>query len=239
MTRLRNKLLDGATYVAVICTIIMTGVTLNRQFGPGSQRPTGRSSQPPVRVDNWDALVRDGRRFGPDTAGIKMVVFADFECPGCAGFATVTYPDFEARYRGQVSLVYRHWPLTKHKLAYAAARAAECAGAQGRFKELHDTLYAQQQRIGMKSFRQFATEAGVKDLRSFDACTNSDAPVHEIDRDIAAARSIGGTGTPTVLVNGWLFREGIDSRGLDSLASALGFQPKPAAPVPDPAPSKR
>lgn len=86
---------------------------------------------------------------------------------------------------------------------------------------MYDTLYSQQRALGLKTFRDLAGEAGVADLAAFDTCYVDRQPAGAVDRDIAVAGYLGGTGTPTIVVNGWLFRDGIDARALDSIARTL------------------
>jgi protein-disulfide isomerase len=105
-----------------------------------------------------------------------------------------------------VALLYRHWPLPNHRFAYPAARASECAAEQGRFEAFYTVLFAQQDSIPNKSFTQFAREAGVPDLDAFERCAASTDPVPAIERDVADVRRIGGTGTPTIIIDGMLMR---------------------------------
>lgn len=217
VSRTKELLLNAATAVVALCTVAMTGITLWRQFTPSQGRDPFRD-QPPVLVEGWASLTGTGHRSGPQDAAITVLVFSDFECPACAVFATRTYPAFRERHGGRTALVYRHWPLSGHRLAYPAARASECAAAQGRFQEFHDLLFARQAELGARTFREFALDAGVPDAGAFDACFGADGKVAAVERDVEAARSVGGMGTPTVLVNGWLLRGAVSVERLDSLA---------------------
>jgi protein-disulfide isomerase len=222
----RDALLNGATVLVALCTFVITGLTVYRQVSPQQARDS-RASLPPSRVEDWESLVSTGHRIGPEKAAITVLVFADFECPACAAFATNVYPEFRDRYPGQTALVYRHWPLRQHRFAYPAARASECAAEQGHFAPFHDLVYVQQGELGLKSFHDFAVEASVPDISAFDACYARRETVPSIERDIRTVRQIGGTGTPTVIVNGWLFRDGVRLQRLDSIARhALGTMGK-------------
>ena len=123
------------------------------------------------------------------------------------------------RYPDQVAIVFRNWPLPYHQHAYAAARAAECAGRQGRFAELHDNLYLWQDSLGAISYDTLAQRSGVPDLKAFATCAGDSSVVPAIEADILAAQEIGGHGTPTVAINGQLLRAVPDSLGLDRLVS--------------------
>jgi protein-disulfide isomerase len=169
-------------------------------------------------LEDWQDLAGVGHRIGPEDAELTLVVFSDFECPACANFVTETYPEIQERYPGRTALVYRHWPLRQHRLAYPAARASECAAAQGRFVQFHDLLFSRPNELGITPFREFAADAGVSDLSAFDACFAKTEPVPSIEKDMEEAKRVGGTGTPTVIVNGWLFPRGLKPQLLDSIA---------------------
>src|SRR3954451_17000425 len=80
---------------------------------------------------------------GPDHAPVTIVEYGDFECPTCKQAAPAVKLLLE-RFGGHVRAVFRHFPLDAHPHALAAAQAAECAGGQGRFWEMHDLLFAKQ-----------------------------------------------------------------------------------------------
>ncbi len=116
-----------------------------------------------------------------------------------------TLPSIRNAYANRVALVYRHWPLLYHKFAYPAARAAECAGDQGRFEAYHDALFLHSDSLGLKTFESFARDAGVPEIGRFNECNGKDGQVPSIERDIEAAARIGAEGTPTIVVNGKVF----------------------------------
>ena len=109
-----------------------------------------------------------------------------------------------AKYPDDVRFVYRHWPLTIHERAYPAARAAECAGEQGRFWQFHTLLYEDRIWIsrGDDEFVRMAEDVELPDLEHFRHCIQDHEPVRRIEADIVAVQELGGRGTPTVMVNG-------------------------------------
>ena len=243
MKRVRDVVPGLTMVVMVLCTITITIVILRREIlAPRASSPP----TPAVRVNDWPELVSRGHRIGPEDAAVTLVTFSDFECPTCAYLATQEFPRLREKYPGSVALVYRHWPLTRHRFAYPAARkypgsvalvyrhwpltrhrfaypaarAAECAAQQGRFEAFHDVVYAQQDFIGVKTFAEMASEADVPDLHLFETCASNTEPVPSIEADIAKAIELGGTGTPTLVVNGLLVRGRIRSALLDSIAEA-------------------
>lgn len=217
MKRVRDVVSELTIIVMVLCTITITIVIVRREIRAPSASPP---QTPPVRVDDWPEMANAGHRIGPEDAAVTLVTFSDFECPTCAFLATEEFPRLREKYPGRVALVYRHWPLSRHRFAYPAARAAECAAQQGRFEDFHDVVYAQQDSIGVKTFAEMASEAGVPDLGRFETCAGDTEPVPSIEADIAKAVELGGIGTPTLVVNGLLLRGRIRSAVLDSIAEA-------------------
>lgn len=137
---------------------------------------------------------------GPPNARATIVVFADFQCPYCA-VLTVQLRKLRLSNPDNIAIVYRHFPIADHPSALAAATAAECAAAQGRFAEFHDTLFSRQHSIGTTSWSRFASISGVPDSSAFSACMSTPDTMPAILRDISAGRSLGAQGTPTFLVN--------------------------------------
>jgi protein-disulfide isomerase len=84
-----------------------------------------------------------------------------------------------------------------------AARAAECAERVGRFSEWIDAVYRKQDSLGVKSWGSYAHDAGIADSSMIAACARDTVPVPNILAGLAYGDSVGVTGTPTILVNGW------------------------------------
>lgn len=211
---------DTPTIALVVCAVLMVAMVARREFFAPRVAAGRAPAGPPIAVPSWEAITDSGHRMGPPNAVVKILVFADFECPACRGFATSTLAEVRRAYPNDVAVYFRHWPLSYHKFALPAARAAECAAKQGRFEAIHDVLYAKQDSLGLKSFQSFALEAAVPDAPAFEAC-NSDVTIPtRVTGDATTARQVGGTGTPTVIVNGWLQRVPPDRAFLDSVVVA-------------------
>jgi protein-disulfide isomerase len=181
---------------AVLCAVVSTGLLVRREFF--MDRPA--ASQGPVRLQNSQKYAV-GHHFGAPDAAVKIVEFSDFQCSFCKRFVDSTWSIVRKRFPNDVALIYRHWPLTTHKHAYAAARASECAAQQEKFAAFHDVLFQKQDSIGTKPYPEFAVEAGVPDTAAFNACNARTEKVPAIERDIAAARELQARGTPAILVN--------------------------------------
>jgi predicted DsbA family dithiol-disulfide isomerase len=138
---------------------------------------------------------------GRATARVTIVEFSDFECPFC-GRLVPSLQALEKTHPDSVRLVYRQFPLTNiHPRAQKAAEASLCANDQGRFWEMHDSLFASQEDLTVESLKRRARELQL-DVDVFNACLDSGKHVETIRKDKEEAARLGVTGTPTLFVNG-------------------------------------
>jgi protein-disulfide isomerase len=136
------------------------------------------------------------RPFGAAPSGARettVIVYADFECPHCAVV--------ELRCRPlPLTIVFRHFPVrSSHPRAWAAAAAAEAAGAQGHFWEMHDLLFADQGRLEDPHLWQRAERLGL-DLERFDADRHAEETRARVERDFRAGIRAGVVTTPTLFI---------------------------------------
>ncbi len=207
--------LDGITVLAAVAAVTFAAVRL---FGtpPAGSGPVALGVE--REIEDWDQYVENGRRIGPTSATVTILEFGDYECPVCRSVA----PWLDAIQRAHtddVALVYRHFPLSYHRAAYPAARAAECAGEQGRFAEYHRLLYSSSAWLlePMPGFLELAARVDVPDTVTFEACVRDSSPVGSIEGDLAAGRALGVPGTPAIAINGRLLAGGQDSTQLSRL----------------------
>ncbi|MEX0933291.1 MAG: thioredoxin domain-containing protein [Candidatus Paceibacterota bacterium] len=142
---------------------------------------------------------------GNPEAEVTLVEYSDFQCPGCAGAAPVIESLLED-YGDEMRFVYRHFPLGFHGNAVPSGRAAEAAGQQGKFFEMHDLLFANQTewaevRNPDALFRGYAEELGL-DLRAYDVAYESEETKVRVEAGLESGREFGVTGTPSFYVNG-------------------------------------
>jgi protein-disulfide isomerase len=142
----------------------------------------------------------DAPALGPDAAPVTIVQFADYQCPYCHR-AQVTIDELMTRYQGQVRLVHRDFPLDGHGRAVAAARAARCAGEQGRFWEYHRNLMTVRGDLSDGDLTARAA-AFQLDPGTFATCLASDRHDAAIRASLAEGSRMGVTGTPTYFING-------------------------------------
>jgi len=150
-----------------------------------------QASKIPVRAD--EALK------GPASAPVTVVLFSDFQCPFC-GKVEPTLKQLEEAYPGKLRFAWRHQPLPFHPNAMPAAKASEAARAQGKFWEMHDKLFANQQALSEATYTQYAKELKL-DLSRFQRDQSAEGTTKRITEDQQLASSVGADGTPTLFVN--------------------------------------
>lgn len=149
-----------------------------------------------------------GQTKGPENAKVTVVEFADFQCPACKTY----YPVVKETLGGlgdRVRFVYKHFPLASiHANAIPAAKAAEAAGAQGKFFEMHDLLYDKQlewselpQDAAKEKFISYAEALSV-DLEKFKKDYDRDDLEEKIKKNQEEGINNGVNATPTFFVNG-------------------------------------
>ena len=153
-----------------------------------------------VQIDLEDDAVK-----GDANAPVTIVEFSDYECPFCGRHFRDTLPSIISNYidTGKVKLVFKDFPLNFHPNAQKAGEAAECAGEQGKYWEMHDKLFENQQALGVTNSKQYAKDIGLNS-GDFDECLDSGEMADEIRDDLSAGQGYGVTGTPANFINGIL-----------------------------------
>ena len=142
---------------------------------------------------------------GSEAAPVTMEEFADFQCSPCRQMHS-QIRKIAADYGDRLRIVFRNFPLEMHPNALAAAKAAESAGRQGRFWEMHDMLFEKQSEwedrdAPTEKFKEYAAVLRL-DLQKFNADMASDEITQRITADQKRGESAGVDGTPTLFVNG-------------------------------------
>ncbi len=178
------------------------------------------------------ALIGDSPTLGNPARKVLLFELSDFQCPYC-GRAADTLRKFVEKHRDEVTLIYKHLPLTEmHPEAERAARAAWAAGRQGKFWEYHDALFAQQQNLSEKTYGAIATALRL-DLKKFNADRRSDAAEISLRRDLALASKLKISGTPAFLMQHEPFAGALPLEALEEILQRVKSQPNvPAATEP-------
>jgi protein-disulfide isomerase len=138
---------------------------------------------------------------GASHAPVTIVEYGDFECPNCKQAAPAVKLLLE-RFAGRVHVVFRHFPLEEvHPHALAAALAAECAAGQGKFWEMHDLLFANQDHLKVHHLQSYAGRLEL-DMARYKAEMDDEVYLQRIREHMDGARRSGVRGTPAFFVNG-------------------------------------
>ena len=155
---------------------------------------------------------------GAANAPVTLVEYGDYECPYC-GMAYPIVKRVQARLGNQLRFVFRNFPLAEmHPHATAAAELAESAAPQGKFWEMHDTLYEHQRALAPADLERYARKVGL-DLDALEAVLRSGTPHQRVKADFMSGVRSGVNGTPTFFIDGRRF-DG-DWRDEESLLAAL------------------
>ncbi len=171
------------------------------------------ATQNAVPIANAESLVReDSYNEGAETSKVTIVEFGDFQCPAC-GAAHPIVKQLLREYEGKITFVFRNFPLEMHKNANVAAQAAEAAGAQGKFYEMHDQIYNNQkdwEESGkpMEQFTAYAEEIGL-DVEKFTQDVESKKFEAKVKKDVDDGYAVGVNATPTFFINGVKQESGI------------------------------
>jgi thiol-disulfide isomerase/thioredoxin len=142
---------------------------------------------------------------GNKEAKVILVEYSDFQCPFCANYAPITKKVAE-EFNDKIALIYRHFPLIQHNNAHLAARASEAAAKQGKFWEMHDLIFENQNqwsdaKNALDKFIQYAKDLNL-DIEAFKTDINSKEVRDKVDSDYKSGLSFGVNGTPTFFLNG-------------------------------------
>jgi len=159
-------------------------------------------------VDPNLAREAEGYLQGDSTAPVQILEFADFECPACAQFATITEPDVRTRLiqTGRASLRFFDFPLDQHRNTVGASNAAACAAEQGKFWDMHDKLFAGQTDWNTQAtsnpkrvFARYAQEIGLNTAQ-WEQCFDSQKHMRRIQANKAEGERRQIRQTPTFVI---------------------------------------
>ena len=177
-----------------------------------------------------------GYVLGSASAPVEVTVYADYQCPACAGFDAVQFPTVKERLidAGRVRWRYRDFPLSNiHPQARLAAHAAACADEQGKYWEMHRFIYEAQNDWAFKSdavgeLRKLAKPLGI-DMPKYDACMESAKYAGRIQASFDEGMKVKVPSTPTFVIGGRMTSGGIPYDALKKIVDSIA--PLPAAPT--------
>ncbi|MBP9814190.1 thioredoxin domain-containing protein [Candidatus Woesebacteria bacterium] len=158
-------------------------------------RPT-----PKVVIPKETLIPNNAHTIGSSSASAYLVEFSDFECPACGTFEP-TVKSLTTKYADRLLFSYRHFPLPQHIEGQPAAMAAEAAGQQGKFWEMHTLLFKNQKSLSSTIYTELAKELNL-DLKAFEKDRKDSSLSAIISADTDSGTSIGVNATPTFFLNG-------------------------------------
>lgn len=167
-------------------------------------------------------IEKDDHLRGSRDAQVTLIEYGDFQCPYCAR-AHAALAELMQQHGERVALVYRHLPLNDlHPFAEPAAEAAEAAGAQGKFWEMHDALFENQDMLDEDALPALASSLGL-DAQRFASELKDGKHADRVEQQAEEARALGARGTPTFFINGERYHGDSDHASLAAaLKKALG-----------------
>lgn len=191
-------------YIAVLTVRAYKSIQLGEIPLESLERRVTRSATirtPADLKENLAYATQGDPTFGDPDAPLKIVEFADFECPWSRDESLVVR-ELQARFPDKIYFVYRDFPLDDiHPHAFRAAEAANCAGEQGKFWEMHDKLFQNADRLTELDLKLYALESGLN-ISTFNECFDGRKYKDEIEQDRADGIAAGVEGTPTFFING-------------------------------------
>lgn len=174
----------------------------------GAGEPAASVSVPPqgIGVDLSRRIPDDPLAKGAVDAPVVLIEYADFRCPFCGVFARESKPKLQPYIdAGTLRVEWRDFPLFGEE-SDLASMAGRAAGEQGRFWEFYEVTFANAPerghlKVSKKKLIGFAEEAGVEDLKKFEADLSDTKLAEAVQRDVEEGQQLGITGTPTFLVN--------------------------------------
>ena len=161
---------------------------------------------PPDTALLTDVVSERDWSLGSKTAGVVLIEYGDYQCPACAAYHNFT-KQLVAEFGENITFVYRHFPLRRiHPNTDISAQAAEAAGKQGKFWEMHDLLFKNQNAWAKslsaeRIFVEYAATLGLN-TEQFKNDLDSDEIKDKINQDLASAEKANLPGTPSFFLNG-------------------------------------
>jgi protein-disulfide isomerase len=177
-------------------------------------KPKGGAVDAIQTADTTNAGPSQGYLMGKVDAPVKILEFADFECPACGNFSVVTEPDVRSRIinTGLANITYYDFPLSMHRNTVPASNAAACADEQGKFWPMHDRLFMAQDEWNGEAtdspkpfFKRYAQEVGL-DVAKWETCYDARKYQKRISANLADGLRRGVPSTPTFVIGNKLYR---------------------------------
>jgi protein-disulfide isomerase len=163
-------------------------------------KPTGPQPGRPDPAATYKVPLDGAFTKGSDGAKVTIVEWSDFQCPFC-GRVNPTIAELQKAYGDDLRVAFKHNPLPMHNRAMPAAQAAEAAGKQGKFWEMHDLMFANARDLTDENFAKWAKELSI-DVEAFKKDMNSEDIKKKVLQQQQQGATLGARGTPAFFING-------------------------------------
>lgn len=189
---------------ALLIYIFVSNTGLNTKNGNLNNKNSLSGVSPEI-IELNQRIAGDSPSKGDEDAPVTIIEFSDFQCPYCAKFYREAYKQILTDYveTGKARIVFKNFPLPFHENAEKAAEAAECANEQGKFWEMHNKLFENQNSLDVQSLKKYAEDISL-DTTKFNSCLDSGKFAEQIANDLKVGQENGIQGTPGFLINGRL-----------------------------------
>ncbi len=149
-----------------------------------------------------DKLLAIGSVLGDDDAPITITEYTNYQCPYCKLFSEKTFPKIKKKFinKGKVRFISRNFPSDFHPYARKAAQAVSCAGDQGKYWEMREEVFNNNQNLQVEALIDYAANIGLDD-GDFQRCIYSMTHLYSIEEDIERANAAGIQGTPSFVMS--------------------------------------
>jgi protein-disulfide isomerase len=208
--------------IVVVVILVFVGIFLFTGNKSGGNKSSGGNS---------NTLTQHVEGQGKDN--VTLVEYGDYECPYCEQYYPIV-KQAQAEFNDQIHFQFRNFPLVSiHQNAFAGARAAEAAGLQGKFWQMHDLLYDDQSQWSQSSdptpfFNQYAQQLGLN-VTQFKSDYASDKVNNLINADMGEGNKLGITGTPAFFLDGKQIQVGESLPAFEKVINAEIAKKAPAA----------
>ncbi len=200
-------ILPGAILIAAL---LVSGSVVFYSLNTGKLGANLKQAGDSVVGEKVNVSIDDDAVLGNPKAKVTIVEFSDFQCPFCRTFWRDSFQQIKKEYldTGKARFVYRDFPLSFHPASIPAAQASQCAKDQGKFWEMHDKMFSEQEKqgqgtiqFGVSELKNWASQIGL-DTDKFNQCLDSGKYKSEVEKDFADGSAYGVSGTPTLFING-------------------------------------
>ncbi len=234
--KVRKQSSNTGFIIALVAVVVAGGGFI---FWKTQNKPAAAAMTMPGVADSALAAKARGYTIGSATAPVEIIEFADYECPACGNFATITEPDIRKNLvaTGLVRYTFYDFPLLNiHQNTVPASHAAACADDQGKFWELHDKIFEGQfewngQATGNPRgvISTYAQKLGL-DMKKWDACMDANTHMERIKANYALGLTKQVPSTPTFFVNGTKLET--RSNSYDEIKAAVDAATAATLPIP-------